>query len=633
MIKLKPRQTNKKFAWFLFLWIFVFCTAVSCSENEQSIKQITKTKSENSAWQDRPIPDLTDPSVTTSVFIAVKNSPQYIDKSFLPYANPNAPKGGELSMSAKGSFNSLNPFIDDGIAATGTFYLYDTLMTGSLDEAFVLYPQLAQKVIYDESKKWVIYELNPDARFWDDTPVTAHDVKATFETILQKGRMSWRGLLSGIDGIQVINKHRVIFWFNDDAGADMYANVSLFPVFSKTDIEKNFDKVSLQPLMGSGAYRVGNVDVGRSITYVKNSSYWGENIMVNRGRFNFNRIKFIYYQDDIVAKEAFLAGEFNFYTENNPKNWANFNPRSFNHRITKEAITHQNPVTMEGLVFNIRKPIFADKKLREAISLLFDWNWVNDRLYHGQYKRLDSFFYGSALMATGKPTPKETQILQHLPLNSDEQAVFLGVPETKTTSDGINRADLLKARDILQQAGYYYQNGKLCDKHHRLVSFEILIDDDKYQALLLPFLKNLTKIGINARIRRLDKAVLTHKKRSFDYDMIIDSFMQGNSPGMEQKYLWGSDFADAEGGQNSIGIKSLAVDATIDKLIHSQNRDEIILYSKILDRLLLSGVYIIPFGGQKSTNVLYDNHLVHPNPLPASALGLDYWYYQQNYHD
>lgn len=236
-------------------------------------------------------------------------------------------------------------------------------------------------------------------------------------------------------------------------------------------------------------------------------------------------------------------------------------------------------------------------------------------------------------MATGKPTPKETQILQHLPLNSDEQAVFLGVPKTKTTSDGINRADLLKARDILQQAGYYYQNGKLYDKHHQLVSFEILIDDDKYQALLLPFLKNLTKIGINARIRRLDKAVLTHKKRSFDYDMIIDSFMQGNSPGMEQKYLWGSDFADAEGGQNSIGIKSLAVDMTIDKLIHAQNRDEIILYSKILDRLLLSGVYIIPFGGQKSINVLYDNHLAHPNPLPASALGLDYWYYQQSYHD
>ncbi len=488
----------------------------------------------------RKLPNLSADGVITQTTLAVKNDARYVHKTHLPYANPSAPKGGELIMSAKGSFNSLNAFIDKGEPAAGTFYLYDTLMTGSLDESFVLYPQLASAATYNPSDtSWVVYHLNPKARFWDGTAVLADDVKATFELILRGGLMSWRGFLAGIEGIEVLDEHRVLFYFNESASSTLYANVALMPIFAKTDIQKRFHEVSLTPLMGSGAYQVGRVDSPRSIEYHRDVHYWGATkeagVMANVGRFNFDVIKFIYYQDDDVAKEAFLAGVFNYRQETDVKAWAKFDP-SFIRINTKEpiiktAITHTNPVTMRGLVMNRRRPLLADKTLRQAMILAFDWKWANEHLFYGQYERLTSFFYGSELMAMGLPTTEEQNILKTLPLNDEEQSVWKVPFLPDGAGDGINRENLLLARKMLLDAGFYYQNGRLYDKMGRHVMMEILVKDDQYQALLFAYTRNLERLGMTVSVRQVNGDVYLAKKRRFDYDLIIDEFMQGNSPG------------------------------------------------------------------------------------------------------
>lgn len=585
---------------------------------------------QNSQSAPRALPDWHAKTVITTSAIAINNIAQYTALGHLPYANPNAPQGGELSMMATGTFNSLNPFIDVGVPVAGTFYLYDTLMTGSLDETNVLYPQLAEKLTYDPNDgSWVIYHIHPQARFWDGTPVRADDVKATFETILASGLMSWRIFLAGIEHIQALDDQRVLFYFADDAPKNMYANVGLMPVFAKKDLHR-FNQVSLEPLMGSGAYRLGSLDPARAITYVKDPNYWGKEVMANRGRFNFQTIKFVYFQDETLAQEAFLAGQFNFYAVYDDKVWATFLPNKAQSNTTliiKRTLPNNNPATMHGLVMNLRRPLFTDKRVRQALNLAFDWAWINEHLLYGEQVRLESFFYGSPLMATGKPSPKEQQILQSLPLNADELSALTGVPALPVSDgDGFNRVNLLKARRLLLESGFVYRDGVLVDKEGNRAEFDIIIDDDKYQALLLAYQRQLTRLGFSVRIRRMDKASFLTKKRHFDYDMIIDRFMQGNAPGAEQAYLWGSASAKEVGSQNTIGIQSQALDRVIDKLTHAKDRQEVILYAKVLDRLLLAGEYMIAWGSPSANKVLYYNHISPPPILPASAIGLDYWH-------
>lgn len=616
-------------------WVWaglVLTLIVGCQELPPDTAQKT---AKNSA-QDTPkapiaLPNLAKDSVITTSVITQDDTPLSINISHLPYANPNAPQGGSLIMSKVGTFNSLNAFIDKGVPATGTFYLYDTLLTGSLNDSHVLYPQLAHAITYDkDDKSWVIYHIHPKAKFWDGTSVSAHDVKATFEAILTEGLMSWRGFLMGIHHIEVLDNERVIFYFDKNANPELYISVGLMPVFAKKDIDTRFGQIGLVPLMGSGAYRLGQVDVGRSVSYLKDPNYWGSEVMANRGRFNFDEIKFVYYQDELIAKEAFLAGQFNFRFENDLKAWATFDEPSFKH-ITKHAIPHQNPVSMRGLIMNLRRPLFDDKRVRQALQLAFDWTWINDKLYYGQYERLTSFFYGSRLMATGVPSAKEREILNRLPLNDDEQSALMGIsPLPISDGMGHNRDNLLKARELLLSAGLYYQDGKLYHQGQP-ASFEILLGDDKMDAVLVMYLKNLQKLGMSVRLRHLDNAGFLNKKRAFDYDMMIDEFMQANSIGAEQAYLWGSKSAHESGNANTIGIQSQAIDVLIEQIIHAKDTDEMVLYAKVLDRLLMAGAYIIPFGGQRTTNVMYHQDISPPPHLPTSAIGLDYWHKNLNH--
>lgn len=568
----------------------------------------------------------------TTTALGHNSTTEYIDVPYMPYANPKAPKGGTLSLDARGTFNAANKWMTTGVAMVGTDYLYDTLMTGSLNEAFTMYPQLADKVTYDpDDTSWIIYHINPAARFWDGLPVTSSDVKATYDAILNKGPMYIRSYLGDIKDIEIIDKQRVKFVFKSDDNKEILLTVGQFPVFAKSSIDTDFEKITLTPLMGSGPYKLGRVDAGRAVSYVRDPNYWGRDLMVNRGRYNFDMIKFVYYQSDEIAFEGFKSGQYRFRLENKASNWAtgyNF-PAVKAGLIHKETISSENPVPMQGLVMNMRRPIFQDIRVRQALTAAYDFEWMNKTLFHGQYERLQSFFHGSELAATGTPSVAEMQVLKPLLAKLEpiqRQAVLDEWRLPTSDGSGFNRKALLEARQLLLDAGFYYQDMKLYQPNGKLAQIEILMTGETMGRVLLPYIRNLKRLGFDATLRQVDGPQYYERMRRFDYDMVVDVFAQSLSPGAEQAAFWGSAAADEAGNANTIGIKNPAIDSVIKKLGDAKSRDEIVLYTHVLDRLLRAGHYLVPLYGKSSTNVAYWNQYRHTAKLPTNAIGIDYWW-------
>lgn len=578
------------------------------------------------------MPMTTQAQVVTSTTLGHNSTAIYQHAPHMPYANPNAPKGGTLSLDARGSFNSAKKWNTTGMPMQGTDYLYDTLMTGSLNEAFTMYPQLADSVTYDTNdSSWIIYHIHPKARFWDGSPVTASDVKASFDALLSKGPMSIRSYLADIKEVKVLDPSRVKFLFKSADNHEILLTVGQFPIFAKRSIDTNFEAINFEPLMGSGPYKLGRVDPGRSVTYVRDPNYWGQNLMVNKGRYNFNRIKFIYYGSDEIAFEGFKSGQYRFRTENKAANWAKAYdfPAVSAKMILKESIANHNPVAMQGYVMNLRRPLFQDIRVRQALTAAYDFEWMNTTLFHGQYERLTSYFHGSELAATGRPSPQELKVLTPL-LPSLDPIERQGVLEPwhlpKSDGQGFNRQGLLKARHLLLEAGFYYDNMRLYQPNGQPAKIEFLMTGDTMGRVVLPYIRNLKRLGFDASIRQVDSPQYYERMRNFDFDMTVDIFAQSLSPGAEQAYYWGSAAADQIGNSNSAGIKNPAIDKVISQLIASDSRDEIILYTRVLDRLLRAGYYMVPTYGKSSVNVAYWDEYRHVSTLPSNAVGLDYWW-------
>ena len=556
---------------------------------------------------------------------------EYVNAPFMPYANPDAPTGGTLSLEARGTFNAANKWMTTGVAMIGTDYLYDTLMTGSLNEAFTMYPQLASKVTYDpDDASWIIYHIDPKARFWDGSPVTSDDVKATYEALLTKGPMYTRSYLGDIKEVQIVDKQQVKFVFASDDNKEILLTVGQFPVFAKSSIDKDFEKISLTPLMGSGPYKLGRVEAGRSVSYVRDPNYWGQDLMVNRGRYNFDNIKFVYYQSDEIAFEGFKSGQYRFRPENKASNWAtgyNF-PAVTAGMINKESITTQNPVPMQALIMNMRRPLFQDIRVRQALSLAYDFEWMNKTLFHNQYERLQSYFYGSELAATGTPSAAEMAILTPLLAELEPVQRKGALAEWqlhKSDGSGFNRDGLLKARQLLLDAGFYYKDMQLFQPDGTPAKIEILMSGDSLSRVLLPYIRNIKRLGFEATLRQVDGPQYYERMRSYDYDMSVDLFAQSLSPGAEQAAFWGSVAADEAGNHNTIGIKNTAIDKVVEALADAKSRDEIVLYTHVLDRLLRAGHYAVPLYGKSTINVAYWNQYRHAT-LPTNAVGIDYWW-------
>jgi ABC-type oligopeptide transport system substrate-binding subunit len=573
-------------------------------------------------------------AIQTLNYISLDAKPLYANLSAMPYANPNAPKGGSVVLPATGTFDNFNSMNGKGSSADGVQYLYDGLMKNSLDEAGVAYPLLAQSITYDPDKpKYAIFHINPKARFSNGSPVTAKDVEFTFKKLLSEGAPGLRMYFADVAEIRAISKYDVRFDFKTDENKEMPIVVATVPIFSEHDLKnKDFTKVSMQAPLGSGAYVVAKIDAGRAITYKRNPNYWGKDLPVNKGAYNFDQIKYIYYRTLDIAFEGFKTGQYTVHREMTSRRWAieyDFNAVKAG-MIKKMVIKNHNPIPTQSFVFNTRKAPLNDIYFRQALSYAYDFEWMNKALFYGNYQRLQSYFDNSELAGVGKPSPAELTVLTPYlkQLSAFEQKKVLSDwTYPVTDASGFNRQNLLLARQILLSHGYKFNpQGKLLDKKGQPIAFEFLIHQDGLQRTLMPFIRNAKRLGIDVSIRSVDVPQYLERKRKYDYDLTTNVLPQSLNPGNEQLRFWSSSAADEEGNYNFSGIKNPVIDRMIDKLIRSKNRDEVITHTQVLDRLLRAGFYqIITYGKGVEWYATWDMY-EQPKVQPKLDIGLDYWW-------
>lgn len=563
--------------------------------------------------------------------IALHETPKYQPGfTHFDYVNPSAPKGGKVTLSAIGTFDNLNPFILKGVAATGINMTFDTLLEASADEAFSEYGLVAQSVEQDPENKWVIFNLRESAHFHNNLPITAQDVVYTFEQLKTKGHPFYRAYYADITKAEMLNPQKVKFTFKTNQNRELPLIIGQMPILSKANLTHNidFEKTTLVPLMGSGPYRVAAVNPGRSITFQRVENYWGADLPVNKGRYNFDTIRYDYYRDATVALEAFKAGEYDFRQENIAKNWAtsyNF-PARDQQQVIAEEITHQIPTGMQGYVMNTRRDLFKDRNVRAALAYAFDFNWTNKALFHDSYTRTKSYFSNSELAATGLPSEAEKIILK--PYKDLPPEIFTQAYEPpETDGTGNIRDNLKKARDLLHQAGWELKNETLVNQQGQKFEFEILLVNPSFERVTLPFAQNLTKLGIKANIRTVDAAQYQKRLEGFDFDMTVIVIGQSLNPGNEQRDYWSSINAHRPGSRNYAGINNQTIDDLVEKIIAAPNRKNLITYTHALDRVLLWNHYVIPHWHIRSFRIAYWNKFNRPEITPKYALGfLDNWW-------
>lgn len=558
--------------------------------------------------------------------------PKYpADFSHFEYTNPDAPKGGVLRQAGFGSFDSLNPFINKGVAADDIGLIYDTLATSSLDEPFTVYGLLAEKIEKAPNNQWVRFHLRPEARFHDGRPVTAEDVVFTFETLISQGAPHYRGYYADVEKVVAETSRRVRFDFKHSGNRELPLILGQLPILPKHWwAERDFASTSLEPPLGSGPYRVEQVQAGRSIRYARVEDYWGKDLPVNRGFYNFDQVVIDYYRDNTVALQAFKAGHFDYWLETSAKNWATaYDIEAVRDgRIIKDEITNHNPQGMQGFIFNIRREHLQDVRVREALALLFDFEWTNRQLFNGAYTRTRSYFDNSELASSGLPSEQELALLEPL-RNQIPAAIFERPFELPITSgDGMIREQQRQAYKLLTEAGWKIQADRMVDALGKPVKLEFLLVQAEFERVLLPYKRNLADLGIELEIRRVDVSQYINRLRSRDYDMIVSGFGQSSSPGNEQREYWHSASADNPGSRNFIGLKDPAIDTLVEKLIAADSREELITRTRALDRLLLWGHYVVPNWHIKSWRVAYWNHLAHPTTTPRNDIGLMTWWHK-----
>jgi len=536
------------------------------------------------------------------------------------YTNPDAPKGGELNLSAVGNFDSLNPFILKGISAEGlSALMFETLMTPSMDEPFSQYGLLADDAELAEDGLTVTFHLNPLARFYDETPVTADDVKFSFDTLKSdKAHPQYRYYWADITQVVVINKSTVRFEFAK-VNPELHMIAGQIPIFSREWVNKiSFDKLSQVKPLTSGPYTIESYDLGKQITFIRNPDYWAKDLAVRRGMYNFDRITYKYYRDATVALEAFKAGEFEFNHEYNSKKWATdyVGPRFDSGEIKIQTLPHRNNAGMQGFIFNIRKRLFKDQRVRRAVTLALDFDWSNRKLFYNQYQRCDSYFSNSELASTGLPEGREFKLLEPFRSQLPERVFSSEWQPPTTIKPSSLRHNLREASRLLKDAGWRVKGGVLVDQAGEPFSFEVILAQKGFERIMAPFARNLKKLGIAVDYRTVDVALYQQRMESFDFDMVVTSFGQSQSPGNELKGMFHSSSAKQNGSRNLIGIEDPVVDALIDRVIYAKNRAELVVAVHALDRVLLHGDYLVPHWYIASHRIAYWDRFGFPETLP-----------------
>lgn len=558
------------------------------------------------------------------------------DFAHLPYANPNAPKGGKLTIGLLGTFDSLNPFnLKAGSTSQGLIgNVFQTLMERSRDEPFTLYGSIAKTIETDVARDYAIFRLDPRAHFSDGTPISSADVRFSFELLRKKGRPQQRAAYSLIKHVETPDAETIRFDFPGINDREMPLTLALMPVLSPHFFNPaTFDNASLAIPIGSGPYRVAAIDPGQRLILRRDKNFWGKDLPVNRGRFNFDEIEIDYYRDSNALFEAFRAGLLDFRSETSPLLWTtayNF-PSLQDHRVWRASLPIGGPKGMEGFVFNLRRPLFDDIRVREALGMMFDFEWINANLFGGLYTRTKSFFDDSDLASTGRPaSAAERALLAPFP-GAVRADILAGrwVPP-KTDGSGLDRIWPKRALKLLAAAGYKLKGEQLV-KNGEPFRFEILVQSRAQERLALAYAASLARIGINAKVRSVDAVQYQRRRQNFDFDMMIGTWLASPSPGNEQRGRWGSGSADQPGSYNLAGVKSPAIDAMIDVLLAARTQADFVTAVRAYDRVLLSGFYIVPLFHASHQWIAAAAALGRPDETPAYGpptgdVTLDTWW-------
>ncbi|UVJ42380.1 extracellular solute-binding protein [Pseudomonas sp. LS1212] len=545
------------------------------------------------------------------------------------FVNPDAPKGGTFRQAGFGGFDSLNPFINKGVPADDIGLIYDTLARQSLDEPFTEYGLVAGKIEKAPDNSWVRFYLRPEARFHDGHPMRADDVVFSFQTLIKSGAPLYRGYYADVAEVVAEDPLHVLFKFKHSNNRELPLILGQLPVLPKHWWEtRDFNKGNLEIPLGSGPYKVASVKAGRSIRYERVKDYWGKDLPINRGLYNFDVMTTDYYRDNTVALEALKAGQFDYWLETSAKNWATAydTPAVREGRLIREQIPNGNPTGMQGFIYNLRRPVFQDVRVREALSLLLDFEWTNKQLFNGAYTRTGSYFENSEMAARGLPDKDELKILEPFRGKIPEQVFDKTFENPVSDGSGMIRAQQRKAYQLLQEAGWRIVDDKMVDAQGKPVSIEFLLAQTEFERVLLPFKRNLSDLGIDLVIRRVDVSQYINRLRSRDFDMIVGGFPQSNSPGNEQREFWQSSSADSPGSRNYIGLRDPAIDSLVESLINADSRQNLVAHARALDRILLWGYYLIPNWHIKTWRVAYWDHIGHPQVAPKYDVGTSTWW-------
>lgn len=545
------------------------------------------------------------------------------------YVNPNAPKGGLVKLATFGTYDSFNPFIIKGTPAAGADLLFCSLLASAGDEPFSMYGYLAEKVEVAPDKKSVTFVLNKDAKFSDGTPVTADDVVFSFNILRKKGIPLFAQYYHDVKAVEKINPWEVRFIFTTDKNHELPVILGQFPVVSKVYYEKHdFEKAELVPSVGCGPYKVKDFKAGQFVTYERIINWWGENLPSQKGQNNFD-IRYVNYRDQNVLFEAFKGGEYDFRLENIAKNWATgYNiPAVKTGKIILQKAPNELSQGIRMFVFNTRKPLFQDRKVREALAKIFDFEWVNKQLFFDTYTRSLSYFSNSPLASKGLPTGEELKILESfkdkLPPELFTQAFRLPI----TDGSGKNRKTLKEADSLLNEAGWVVKNGKRVNaKTNEPFAFKLLLRDPVYERVALALQRNLIPLGIEMEIRTVTPSQYVEKVEGYNYDMIDAIIPESETPGNEQREFWSSKFANMKGGRNFAGVQDPVVDQLVNFVIDSPDRSSLIERVHALDRVLLWGYYGIPGWHSKTSRIAYWNKFGMPEKKPKDGIGFNTWW-------
>jgi microcin C transport system substrate-binding protein len=588
-----------------------------------------------------------DDVVTRSNAIAVLGRPALPpDFPYFPYVDPNAPKGGEVRLASGGTFDNFNPFILRGtspLGMTGAWvimpggsgsgatvgHVWESLLTPSADEADAAYGHLAQTIELPRSKLWVAFDLNPAAKFSDGTPVTAEDVAWTYRTLLAQGRPAFRIQFADVTDVEVTGERRVVFHFRSNENRELPLLVGGMSVLPKHFFDgRDFSRPLTDPPIGSGPYRIASFDMGRDMVFQRNPDWWARDLPTGKGTNNFDRVRIDYYRDLTVAMEAFKAGQVDLRSENTAARWATAYdfPAVQSGLVIKHDFRHHLPTGLQGWAMNTRRKVFADPLVRQALGLVYDFEWANKNLFYGTYQRSNSYFDNSDLASSGIPQGDELKLLE--PFRQELPPELFSKPFTLPVTDGSgnNREQLMQALKLMGQAGWHVKDRKLVDANGQQMSFTILLDDPSYERVALPYVQDIQRLGIDVRVRTVDPAQYQHVTDDFDFDMLLFIYPEGDVPGNELRDYFSCASAKAQGSANLPGVCDPAVDALIEKVVTAQDRPTLLTAAHALDRVLLWRWYMVPNYSNQNFHVIWWDRFGHPDKPIREGFNFDTWW-------